>query len=93
MIGSFGIEAGLITHSGEQSNTLTIAGTDDMLGQAVLYATAHETLIGEEIFASGAYFDSKDIHFASIRAQDIIRLIIILGISSASIYGLIKGLL
>lgn len=93
MLGNFGIEVGLLTHNGEQSETITIAGTDNILGQATIYATAHEHLIGEEVFAANAYIRGKDIHRASLFAQDNIRILIILGISAASIYGLIKGFL
>ena len=92
LIGSFGIEAGLLTHAGERSRTLTVAGTDNILGQAVIYATAHEPLIGEEVFATNAYLSGEKIHRASLFTQDIIRILIILGISAASIYSLIKGL-
>jgi hypothetical protein len=93
MIGSFGIEAGLLTHAGDNSKTLTIAGSDDILGQAVIYATTYEPLIGEEVFASGAYFGMKDIHRASLFTQDIMRILIIIGISAISIYSLIRGLI
>jgi len=93
MMGSFGVETALLTHSGENSKTLTVAGTDDILGQAVIYASAHEPLIGEEVFASGAYFDGKDIHRASLFAQDFIRILIIISITILSIYGLLQGLL
>lgn len=93
MIGSFGVEAGLLTHAGEQNKVLTVAGTDDILGQAVIYASAHEPLIGEEVFASGAYFGGKDIHRASLFAQDIIRILIIITILAGSLYGLFRGLI
>lgn len=53
MIGNFGSEAALINEAAERSGSLTLAGTDTIPGQAVLYATAQEPLIGEEVFAGG----------------------------------------
>ena len=45
--------------------------------QAVIYASASDPLIGEELFAGGAYLGAGKIHLASISAQDIVRWIII----------------
>jgi hypothetical protein len=50
----------------------------------VLYATAHEPLIGEELYAGGAYLQAGLAHEASLRAQDTVRwilvIVIILGV-------------
>jgi hypothetical protein len=73
LIGNFGPEVALITDAGDQSESLTLAGTDNLPAQAILYATANEPLIGEELYASGAYINAGPIHAASLRAQDIIR--------------------
>jgi hypothetical protein len=73
LAGNFGLEVALITDAGERSQNLTLAGTDSLPGQAVIYATAHEPLIGEEIYAGGAYLNAGATHTASLRAQDILR--------------------
>lgn len=91
LVGHFGIESGLITSAGERSQTLTVAGTDNLPGQAVLYATAHEPLIGEELYAGGAYVDAGPMHAASLHAQDVVRWILIISIIIAAISGLLKG--
>ena len=91
LIGNFGNEIALITDAGERSGDLTLAGTDNLPAQAILYATAEEPLIGEEVFASGAYLRAGLMHFASLRAQDILRwllVIIILAGSALKIAGL-----
>jgi hypothetical protein len=84
LAGNFGSEVALITDAGERSGNLTLAGTDSLPAQAVLYATAHEPLIGEELFAGGAYLNVGPSHDASLRAQDIIRwalvVVILLGV-------------
>jgi hypothetical protein len=43
----------------------------------VIYASASDPLIGEELFAGGAYLGAGKMHEASISAQDVIRWIII----------------
>lgn len=77
LAGNFGSEVALITDAGERSGNLTLAGTDNLPAQALLYATAHEPLIGEELYAGGAYLSAGPMHEASLRAQDIIRWVLV----------------
>lgn len=80
LAGSFGSEVALLTDAGESGGNLTLAGTDNVVAQAILYATAHEPLIGEELYAGGAYVQAGPMHAASLRAQDIIRWILVAAI-------------
>lgn len=80
LLGSFGNEVALITEAGDRTKGLTLAGTDNLSGQAVLYATAQEPLIGEETYAGGAYLGAGGMHSASLIAQDILRWVIILAL-------------
>jgi hypothetical protein len=75
--GSFGIEAGLASDFGKRGQAFVLAGTDDIQSQALLYTTADAPMIGEELFASGAYLEVNDFHRASLRAQDVLRLILV----------------
>jgi len=77
LIGNFGVEVALLTDGCERSGNMTLAGTDDMAAQAVLYATSDEPLIGEELYAGGAYINGDPMHTASLRAQDVIRWLLI----------------
>ena len=54
-----------------------MGGTDNLTGQAILFAAAKEPLIGEETYAGGAYLGAGPMHLASLYAQDILRWIII----------------
>jgi hypothetical protein len=73
--GSFGLEGGLAATFGKKhQDAFVLAGTDDVQTQALLYATADYPLIGEEVFASGAYLERGPLHRSSLRAQDMIRL-------------------
>lgn len=73
LAGHFGGEVALITDAAERCGSLTLAGSDNLAGQAVLYASAQQPLIGEELYASGAYLQAGPLHIASLRAQDFLR--------------------
>lgn len=73
LIGNFGPEIGLVTDEADQVSAFTLASSDSLPAQAVLYATADEPLIGEELYAVPAYLQSGPLHTASLRAQDILR--------------------
>jgi hypothetical protein len=76
LIGHFGSEAALITDAAERVGSLTMAGSDNLTAQAVFYATAEEPLIGEELYAAGAYVNAGLMHAASLRAQDVLRWVV-----------------
>jgi hypothetical protein len=80
LIGNFGPEAGLLTEAAERQNAVVIAASESLIAQAVLYATSPETLIGEELFAAGAYVQAGSIHSASLLVQDILRWLIIIAL-------------
>ncbi len=71
--GHFESEVALITDAAERSGSLTLAGSDSITAQAILYATAQEPLIGEELYAAGAFVRAGDTHLSSLRAQDVLR--------------------
>jgi len=77
LVGNFGGELALITEAGERGGILNIGGTDNIPGQAIMFTATHEPLIGEEVFAGGAYMGAGDTHIASLRAQDILRWVLI----------------
>ncbi len=76
--GHFGGEAALIAEAAERNGSLVIGGSDNLPGQAVLYATAQEPLLGEEVFAGGAYLGAGAIHESSLRMQDVLRWLLVL---------------
>jgi hypothetical protein len=77
LMGNFGVEAGLLTEAAERTNTFTLAASDNLTAQAVLFASAEEPLIGEDLYAAGAYMDAGPLHNASLTVQDILRWMII----------------
>jgi hypothetical protein len=92
IIGHFGPEAALLTDAADRANSLAVAAADDPAAQAVLFASVDEPLVGEELFAAGAYSNAGASHQASLQAQDVLRWIIILvllGGSALKLVGII----
>ena len=77
LLGNFGPEAVLLAEASDQQNAYTLAASDALATQAVLYATAQEPLIGEELFAVPAYLQAGPVYQASLRVQDILRWVVI----------------
>ena len=82
LIGTFGNEVALMADAGSrQDDAQLIIGTDDVQGQAAAYISADTALIGEDVYASGAYLvGGKPFHKASLQAQDVLRVLVILAI-------------
>lgn len=91
LIGSFGSEAGLITGASQRSEGFSLGGSDNLSSQAVLFASAEEPLIGEEIYATGAYTNAGSAHQASLRTQDVLRWLIIILITLTALGPLFAG--
>ncbi|MCL5429377.1 MAG: hypothetical protein M1347_06225 [Chloroflexi bacterium] len=92
LAGSFGEEAGLLTAATQLSGGFSLGGSENLSGQSILFASADQPLIGEEIFATGAYMDAGPIHQASLRAQDVLRWSVILLLIITSLLPLFEGL-
>jgi hypothetical protein len=77
LTGHFGSEVGLLIEASERAHSLSVAGSDSLPAQAVMYAAAEEPLIGEELFAGGAYLGANLTHTASLRMQDALRWVVV----------------
>jgi hypothetical protein len=88
MIGHFGPEVALLAEASDRENVIVIGASDDLAGQSVLFASSQDALIGEELFAAGAYIGTGASHAASLTVQDILRWIIILALLVGSFFKL-----
>jgi len=73
MIGSFGDEYLLIGETWAQEGVRQIVGTNDPRTLPFVYASADETLVGEEMYASGAYTTRLPVQIASLLTEDWLR--------------------
>ncbi|MGE5462011.1 MAG: DUF6754 domain-containing protein, partial [Syntrophothermus sp.] len=79
-LGDFGSESALMADAADRENTPLVAASDSISAQSVFYATSQDPLIGEELFAAGAYVGAGPVHEASLTVQDILRWLVILAI-------------
>jgi Domain of unknown function (DUF6754) len=92
LIGHFGAEVALLTDAAERTNSPAVAAAIDPSAQALIYASVDEPLVGEELFAAGAYSDAGSAHQASLLVQDILRwaiILILLGGSALKLFGIL----
>jgi hypothetical protein len=88
-IGDFGTEAALLAEPAERESSTLIAASDNLSAQSVFYATSQDPLIGEELFAVGAYVGAGSAHEASLNVQDILRWLLIVAILIGSLLKLV----
>ncbi len=89
LIGNFGPEIGLITEAANTEGAFTVAASDSLPAQAVLYASVEEPLIGEELFAAPALLEGDAAQSASLKTQDLLRWGIIILLVAGSILTLV----
>jgi hypothetical protein len=77
MVGNFGDEYLLMGEVAARRNVTHIGGTSNPSSLPFVYVSADETLIGEEIYAAGAYLRKRSSHIGSLVAQDTMRWIIV----------------
>ncbi len=85
LVGDFGVEAALLAESAERENSYLLGASDDLASQAALFATAQDPLLGEELFATGAYLSGSASQAASLNVQDVLRWVILLVLVIGSI--------
>ena len=78
MIGRFGDEFLLMSEPAAQKELTQIGGTSDPHVLPFVHTSISHPLIGEEIYAGGAYLSNKPWHISSLLAQDILRWVIAL---------------
>ena len=81
MVGAFGDEYLLMGEAAKRHRSSHIGAASDPSVLPFVYVTADEMLMGEEMYAAGAYLSSKPWHMGSLLAQDVLRWIIVLAIT------------
>jgi len=85
VLGDLGPEAALLAEAADREDADLIAASDNLAAQSILYASSQEPLIGEELFAAGAYTGAGASHDASLQVQDVLRWLVILAILSGAV--------
>jgi len=98
LIGSFYAESLLLAETGQTSGAIQIAGTAEVAQLPFFVCACDYTLMGEELYAAGAYLSREAAQLGSIKGQDITKAVVGLYIIVATIAlaagsGLLKSLL
>ena len=83
MVGAFGDEYLLLGEAGVRQRVEQFAGAADPAVLPFVVATADDPLLGEDIYAAGAYLGGKPWHLGSLWAQDLVRWLLVLVILAA----------
>jgi hypothetical protein len=91
VLGDLGAEAALFTEASDREDANLIAASDNLSAQSIFYASSQDPLIGEELFAAGAYVGAGAAHEASLNVQDVLRWLIIIAIIVFALINLIMS--
>jgi len=80
MAGHFGDEYLLLGEAGAQREIIQIVGSNTVEVQPLMMATSDRVLVGEELFAAGAYLTRRPEHMASLHVQDALRVLLVIAI-------------
>ncbi|MBU1700666.1 MAG: hypothetical protein KJ970_03570 [Candidatus Eisenbacteria bacterium] len=80
LIGAFYAESLLLAETGQASGAMQIAGTAEVAQLPFFVVTCDYTLIGEELYAAGAYLSRDPAQLGSIKGQDYTKACLILAI-------------
>ena len=76
LLGTFEAESLILAETGNSVGAIQIAGTDSTIQLSFFIVACDYTLIGEELFAASGYLSGNDSILASVRSQDIIKVLI-----------------
>jgi len=75
MVGEFQAETMMLVEGAAQANAITICGTSRAIQIPFFVAAADYVLIGEEMFAGGAYLSKNPYKLGAIAGQDVLKVI------------------
>lgn len=88
LFGQFAAESLILAETGQQIGAMQVAATTSNEQIPFFITSCDYTLIGEELFAAGAFLSSDGVLRSSLRGQDISKLclllIVLLGVAQAS---------
>ena len=92
MSGVFSSEIALIDQAASNNELPQFSGAADPRALAVMMTSTDDLLVGEEMYAAKAYLRAQRQHLASLRAADIVRILIVVTIIVLFVISLITGL-
>lgn len=89
LLGTFEAESLILAETGNSIGAIQIAGTDSTIQLSFFIVACDYTLIGEELFAASGYLSGNESILSSVKAQDILKILIALFIIISIIWATI----
>ena len=93
LFGTFAAESLILAEAGQQVGAIQVAATVSNEQIPFFITTCDYTLIGEELYAAGAYLSKDPVQVGSLKGQDyakvVILLLIVIGVGQATYYSVI----
>ncbi len=91
MVGRYGPEIVIAAEAASRQKINQVIGTDDPSALAAATAVTDKLLVGEELFAAGAYLEGSPSQIAGLQVQDILRAVIAVAILLLAIIQFLTG--
>ena len=85
-VGYFYAESLILAETGASTGAIQIAATDSYTQLPFFITTCDYTLIGEELYAASAYLSREPLLLGSLRAQDVVKGIILVVLVAGAIF-------
>jgi hypothetical protein len=86
LLGTFEAESLILAETGNSVGAIQVAGTDSTIQLAFFIVACDYTLIGEELFAASGYLSQDRAVLASVRAQDILKVLLVALLCAAAVW-------
>ena len=86
LLGTFEAESLILAETGNTVGAIQVAGTDSTIQLAFFIVACDYTLIGEELFAASGYLSKDPAILASVRAQDILKIVLVALLCLAAVW-------
>ncbi len=84
--GGFGFESLLIAENGNRAGAIQVAATTDFFQIPFFLCACDYTLIGEELYAAGAYLSRDPIQVGTLSGQDFCKALLLIIIITGSVF-------
>jgi len=92
LLGTFEAESLILAETGNSIKAIQIAGTDSTIQLSFFIVACDYTLIGEEVFAASGYLSGDESILASVRAQDVMKVVIALFLIVAVLWATVQAI-
>jgi hypothetical protein len=93
LFGSFAAESLILAEAGQQVGAIQVAGTVSNEQIPFFITTCDYTIIGEELYATGAYLSRDPVQTGSLRGQDVGKLVILALVLAGVVWATVATLL